>query len=49
MSELPKNKEIILSCHSGQRSYIASRMLEQHGFKVKNLDGSYLLYSVVNR
>lgn len=49
MNELPKNKEIILSCHSGQRSYIASRMLEQHGFKVKNLDGSYLLYSVVNR
>lgn len=49
MSELPKDKEIILSCYSGQRSYIASRMLEQHGFKVKNLDGSYLLYSVVNR
>ncbi|MFY8329477.1 FAD-dependent oxidoreductase [Vagococcus carniphilus] len=48
MSELPKGKEIILSCHSGQRSYIAQRMLLQHGFKVKNLDGSYLLYQAVN-
>lgn len=48
MSELPKDKEIILSCHSGQRSYIAQRMLLQHGFKVKNLDGSYLLYQAVN-
>lgn len=49
MDELPKEKEIILSCHSGQRSYIAQRMLVQHGFKVKNLDGSYLLYKSVNR
>lgn len=49
MSKLPQDKEIILSCHSGQRSYIASRMLAQNGFKVKNLDGSYLLYQVVNR
>ena len=48
MSELPKDKELILSCHSGQRSYIAQRMLLQHGFKVKNLDGSYLLYQAVN-
>ncbi|MFW8052672.1 FAD-dependent oxidoreductase [Vagococcus fluvialis] len=49
MEQLPKDKELILSCHSGQRSYIAARMLEQHGFKVKNLDGSYLLYEAVNR
>lgn len=48
MSELPKEKEIILSCHSGQRSYIAQRMLVQHGFKVKNLDGSYLLYQALH-
>ena len=49
MAELPKEKELILSCHSGQRSYIASRLLAQNGFKVKNLDGSYLLYQAVNR
>ena len=48
MTELPKDKEIIVSCHSGQRSYIASRMLVQNGYQVKNLDGSHLLYSTVN-
>lgn len=48
MTELPKDKEIVLSCHSGQRSYIAARMLTQYGYKIKNLDGSYLLYQTVN-
>lgn len=48
MSELPKERELILSCHSGQRSYIASRMLSQYGFNVKNLDGSYLLYKAIH-
>ncbi len=48
VSELPKDKEIILSCHSGQRSYIAQRMLSQMGYDAKNLDGSYLLYQAVN-
>ncbi|HCM90734.1 MULTISPECIES: FAD-dependent oxidoreductase [Vagococcus] len=48
MKEIPKDKEIILSCHSGQRSYIASRMLTQNGYQVKNLDGSHLLYEANN-
>ncbi|MEG0731854.1 MAG: FAD-dependent oxidoreductase [Vagococcus sp.] len=48
MNEIPKDKEIILSCHSGQRSYIASRMLAQYDYNVKNLDGSYLLYQAIN-
>lgn len=48
MKEIPMDKEIILSCHSGQRSYIASRMLAQNGYQVKNLDGSYLLYEANN-
>ncbi|MGX6971194.1 FAD-dependent oxidoreductase [Vagococcus bubulae] len=47
-AELPKDKEIILSCQSGQRSYIAQRMLAQMGYDVKNLDGSYLLYKAIN-
>ncbi|MCI0131260.1 FAD-dependent oxidoreductase [Vagococcus sp. CY53-2] len=47
-NELPKDKEIILSCQSGQRSYIAQRMLAQMGYDVKNLDGSYLLYKAIN-
>jgi pyruvate/2-oxoglutarate dehydrogenase complex dihydrolipoamide dehydrogenase (E3) component/rhodanese-related sulfurtransferase len=39
--ELPKDKEIIASCQSGQRSYFACRLLMQHGFKVRNLAGSW--------
>lgn len=45
--ELDKNKEYIVSCHSGLRSYIAERLLKQHGFHVKNLDGAYRLYQTV--
>jgi rhodanese-related sulfurtransferase len=41
LSELPRDREIITYCHSGQRSYIAARVLSQHGFGVRNLTGSY--------
>jgi len=40
-SELPRDREIITYCHTGQRSYIAARLLSQHGFRVRNLAGSY--------
>jgi NADPH-dependent 2,4-dienoyl-CoA reductase/sulfur reductase-like enzyme/rhodanese-related sulfurtransferase len=41
LSELPKDKEIIVHCQSGQRSYFACRMLSQMGYRVRNLTGSY--------
>jgi rhodanese-related sulfurtransferase len=41
LSELPRDREIIVYCHSGQRSYIALRILSHHGFRVRNLTGSY--------
>ncbi len=41
LGELPKDKEIIASCQSGQRSYFACRLLAQHGFRVRNLAGSW--------
>jgi rhodanese-related sulfurtransferase len=41
LSELPRDREIIAYCQSGQRSYNAARMLSQHGFRVRNLTGSY--------
>ncbi|MFL2130780.1 MAG: FAD-dependent oxidoreductase [Alkalibacterium gilvum] len=47
MAELPKDQPIIVSCHSGLRSYIAERMLKQNGYKAKNLDGAFALYSTV--
>jgi rhodanese-related sulfurtransferase len=41
LNELPRNQEIIVHCQSGQRSYFACRILSQHGFRVRNLTGSY--------
>ncbi|MBJ8349029.1 FAD-dependent oxidoreductase [Streptococcus zalophi] len=47
LNELDKSNTYIVSCHSGLRSYIAERLLQQEGFKVKNLDGAYSLYNAV--
>ena len=44
ISELPKDKEVIVYCHVGLRAYIAARILKQHGFFVKNLNGGYLTW-----
>lgn len=41
MEELPKDKEIWVYCAVGLRGYIASRILMQNGYKVKNLTGGY--------
>ncbi len=41
MNELPRDREIVVHCQSGQRSYFACRILSQHGFQVRNLTGSY--------
>jgi NADPH-dependent 2,4-dienoyl-CoA reductase/sulfur reductase-like enzyme/rhodanese-related sulfurtransferase len=49
LSELPKDKEIIASCQSGQRSYFACRLLAQHGYKVRNLAGSWRTFSTATR
>ena len=35
------SREIIVYCQSGQRSYFACRILAQHGFRVRNLTGSF--------
>ncbi|GIM29456.1 CoA-disulfide reductase [Clostridium polyendosporum] len=48
MNELDKNKEIFTYCAVGVRGYIASRILSQNGFKVKNLTGGYKSYSQGN-
>lgn len=47
MNELPKEKTIYLTCQVGLRGYLGARILTQHGFKVKNLDGGYKTYSCV--
>ena len=44
LNELPADKLLITACQSGQRSYLAERILRNHGFRVKNLDGGWLTY-----
>ncbi|MDU2064171.1 MAG: CoA-disulfide reductase [Sporomusaceae bacterium] len=41
MNELDKNKLILEYCQVGLRGYIASRILSQNGFQVKNMTGGY--------
>ncbi len=50
LGELPKDKEIIVTCQVGLRAYIASRILLQNGFtKVKNLSGGYKTYHIARQ
>lgn len=41
LGELPKEKELLVHCASGQRSYNACRVLTQHGYTCRNLTGSF--------
>ena len=44
MTELPKDKMLILYCRAGLRSYIGYRMLKANDYQVKSLSGGYLTY-----
>jgi rhodanese-related sulfurtransferase len=45
LGELPRDREIEVFCRSGQRSYLATRILLQHGFIVRNISGGRLARS----
>ena len=49
LDEIPKDKDLYVTCQVGMRGYLAARILEGNGISVKNLDGGYHLYSIVNR
>lgn len=44
---LPREKAIVVYCAVGLRGYIASRILKQHGFSVRNLTGGLKTYETV--
>jgi NADPH-dependent 2,4-dienoyl-CoA reductase/sulfur reductase-like enzyme/rhodanese-related sulfurtransferase len=46
VGELPMDREIVVHCQSGQRSYFACRLLSQLGFRVRNLTGSWRTYQM---
>ena len=48
IGKLDRSKPVYVNCHSGMRSYIASRILTQNGFDVYNLSGGYRLYNAIS-
>ena len=48
LGELPKDKELLVHCASGQRSYNACRVLTQRGYKCRNLTGSFKTWKAGN-
>jgi rhodanese-related sulfurtransferase len=42
LGELPRDKDILVICRSGQRAYLATRVLLQNGFKARNIPGGML-------
>ena len=49
LSEIPKDREVLVYCASGQRSYNACRILTQNGYTCRNLSGAYKTWSSVFR
>ncbi len=47
LGELDPAKPVYVNCQSGLRSYIACRILAQHGFTCYNLSGGYRFYALI--
>ena len=45
LDELPREKEMLVTCQVGLRGYLACRILTQHGFRCRNLSGGYKTFS----
>jgi phage shock protein E len=46
IEELPKNKEIVVYCRTGNRSAYACAYLAKAGYNVKNLEGGIVTWNV---
>lgn len=44
VSEVPRDKHILINCRSGARSARACALLEKHGYEVSNLGGGFLAW-----
>ncbi len=49
LDELPRDKCLLMFCASGLRSYVACRILSQHGFSCANVAGGYGFHTQVKR
>lgn len=43
LGELDKSRPTVLSCHSGLRAHVATRLLRENGFDARNLSGAALI------
>jgi len=48
LAELPRDRELLVYCAIGERSYTAVRILMQHGFRAGTLSGGYVTYCGFN-
>ena len=48
LAELPRDRELLVYCAIGERSYTAVRILVQHGFRAGTLSGGYVTYCGFN-
>lgn len=44
LDELPRDRSIVAYCQVGQRGYLATRILLQHGYQAMNLSGGFSTY-----
>lgn len=49
LESIPKDRLVYVHCHSGQRSYVACRILTGCGYDCRNLAGGWRLYDAVAR
>jgi len=47
LEELPRDREILVICRSGQRAYTATRCLIQHGFNARTISGGMLSHAIL--
>jgi len=47
LSELPRDREILVICQTATRAYTATRILLLNGFKARNISGGMLSRSVL--
>ena len=48
LGELPRDREILVICRSGQRAYYATRILLQNGFKARDISGGMLSRAILS-
>jgi len=48
LDELPRDGELWVHCGIGQRAYYACRILQQHGYRVRNLAGGLKTFKLKN-